>query len=39
MITHAPQILVASLLGIALMLSFILYVIHRRAQSRPNEGS
>ena len=35
----APQIFVASLLATALVLSAILYVMTRRAQSRSNEGS
>lgn len=34
-----PQVFVASLMGIVLMLSLSLYVMTRRAQSRPNEGS
>jgi hypothetical protein len=39
MIQHAPQIFVASLLGIVLVLSLILYVTTRRAKPRPDESS
>lgn len=39
MIQHAPQIFVASLLGIALVLSLILYMTTRRAKSRSDESS
>jgi hypothetical protein len=39
MMEHAPQLFVASLLGIALVLSLILYVTTRRAKPRSNESS